>query len=95
MGNKNYSKKIFWGATDIVVNATNVWGAVRPLIVSRNKALMGSIDEAELTNKFPFVTDSNLYKPLIYVPKLCAPIIHKTISKLLWNSLCKITVSYF
>ena len=44
----------------MVVYAVNVWGAARPLVVSRNKALMGSIDEAELMNKFPFVTDTNL-----------------------------------
>ena len=49
----------------MVVNAANVWVAVRPLVVSKNKALIGSVDEAELTNKFPFVTDTNLYKPLI------------------------------
>ena len=67
----------------MVVNAANVWGVVRPLVVSRNKAVMGSIDEAELTNKFPFAIDSNLYKPLIWVPKLRALIIDKTISKLL------------
>ena len=45
--------------------------------------------------KFPFVTDTNLCKPLIWVPKLCVPIIDKTISKLLWNSLWKIAVAYF
>ena len=67
----------------MVVNAANVWVAVRPLVVSKNKALIGSVDEAELTNKFPFVTDTNLYKPLIWMPKSCATIIDKTISKLL------------
>ena len=35
-----------------------------------------------ITNKFPFVTDTNLYKTLIWVPSLCAPIINKTKSKL-------------
>ena len=49
----------------MVVNAANVWGTERPLVISRSKALMGSIDEPELTNKFLFVTDTNLYKPLI------------------------------
>ena len=83
MGNKNYSKQLFWGAVDVVVNAANVWGAVTPLVVSRNKALVGSINKADLTNKFPFVTDTNLYQSLIWVPQLCAPIIDKTISKLL------------
>ena len=67
----------------MVANAVNVWGAFRPLVVPSNKALTGSIEAAELTNKFPFVTDTNLYKSLIWVPKLCAPIINKTISKLL------------
>ena len=57
--------------------------AVRPLVVSRNKALLGPIDEAELTNKFPFVTGTNLYKPLIFVPKLCSPIIDKIVSQFL------------
>ena len=83
MGNKNDLEKLFWGAVDLVVNAVNVCGAVMPLLVSRNKVLMGSNDEAELTNKFPFVTDTNLYKPLIWMPKSCATIIDKTISKLL------------
>ena len=79
----------------MVVNAANVWGAERPLVMSRSKALMGSIDEPELTNKFLFVTDTNLYKSLIYVAKLCAPIIDKVILKLLYNNLCKIAVAYF
>ena len=78
----------------MVVNAANIWGALRPLVVSRNKALMGFSDKVELTNKYPFVTDTNLYNPLIWVPKLCATIMNKTISKLLWNSLCKIAVAY-
>ena len=60
-----------------------VWGVERPLLLSRNKVLMGSIDEVELTNMFPFVTDTNLYEPLIWVPKLCTFIIDKAISKLL------------
>ena len=68
---------------NVVVNPANVWGIVKLLVVSRNKAFMGSIGEAELTNAFSFVTDPNLYKTLIWVPKLCAPIIGKTISKLL------------
>ena len=59
LGNKNYSKKLFSGAVNVVVSAA-VWGILRPLVVSRNKSLVGSIDEAELTNKFPFVTDTNL-----------------------------------
>ena len=33
----------------MVVNAANVWVAVRPLLVFRNKALMGCIDEAVKT----------------------------------------------
>ena len=76
------------GAVDVVVNAANVWSAARPLVASRNKALMGSIDETELRNRFPFVTDTNLYKSLIWVSKLYAPIIEKTISKLFYNSCC-------
>ena len=76
------------------VNAANVWSGVRPLVVSRNKAAMGSLDEAELANKFPSVTNTNFYKSLIWVPKLCAPINHKTISKLLYNSLWEIAVTY-
>ena len=83
MGNKNYSKKLFWGAVDMVVNATNVFGAARPLVVSRNKVLMSFIDNAELKNKFPFFTDTSLTKSSIWVAKLCAPIIDKTRSKLL------------
>ena len=63
MGNKNYSKKIFWDAVDVGVNAANVWSGVRPLVVSRNKAAMGSLDEAELANKFPSVTKTTFYKP--------------------------------
>ena len=48
-----------------------------------------------ITNKFPFATDiTNLYRPWIWLPKLCAPIIDKTISKLLYNSLRKIAVAY-
>ena len=30
----------------MVVNAADVWRTARPLIVPRNKALVGSIDEA-------------------------------------------------
>ena len=37
----------------------------------------------QLTDNFTFVTDTNLYKPLIWVPQLCASIINKAISKLL------------
>ena len=48
----------------MVVNAANVWGVARLLLVSRNKAIMGSIDEAELTNEFPCVTDTTLYETL-------------------------------
>ena len=59
LGNKNYSKKLFSGAVNLVVSAA-VWGVLRPLVVSRSKSLVRSIDEAELTNKFPFVTDANL-----------------------------------
>ena len=32
----------------------------------RNKALMGYIDEAELTNKFPFVTTFNFGPQIVY-----------------------------
>ena len=78
---KNYPKELIWGAVNVVASAANVWGALRPLVVPSNKALMGSIEAAELTNKFPFVTDTNLYKSLIWMPKLCAPIFDKTISK--------------
>ena len=48
MGN-NYSKELFWGAVDVVVNAANIWGTVTPLVMSRNKAPVGSIDEAVKT----------------------------------------------
>ena len=39
------------------------------------------------------ITDSNLYKPLIWVYKSCATIINKTISKLLYYSIiCEYTI---
>ena len=49
LGNKNYSKKLFWGAVDVVVNAANVWSTVTALVVSRNKALAGFINKAAKT----------------------------------------------
>ena len=48
MGN-NYSKELFWGAVDVVLNAANIWGTVTHLVMSRNKAPVGSIDEAVKT----------------------------------------------
>ena len=43
------TKKLFWGAVHAVVNADDVYCTIRPLVVSRNKALVGSIDEAMKT----------------------------------------------
>ena len=39
LGNKDYSRKLFWAAVDVVVNASDGW----------NRALVGSIDEAAET----------------------------------------------
>ena len=50
-GRRTPPLKLFWGVVVGVVNVTNLWGAVRPLAVSRNKALMGSIDEVVKTFK--------------------------------------------
>ena len=47
--NKNYSKKLVLCAAYAVVNAADVHGVVRSLVVSRNKALMGSIVKAVKT----------------------------------------------
>ena len=49
LGDKNYSKKLFWGAVHAAVNADGVYCTIRPLVVSRNKGLVGSIDEAMKT----------------------------------------------
>ena len=71
LGNKNYSKELFWDAVDMVVMEL-MFGVLRCKAFRRvqEQSLIGSIDKAELTNKFPFVTDTDLYKPLIWVPKL-------------------------
>ena len=39
-------KNLFWGVVDAVTYTADVYVTVRPLVVSRNKALMGSIDKA-------------------------------------------------
>lgn len=44
-GNKDYSKNMFWAALAVDDNAVDVLGTVSPLAVSRNKALVSSIDE--------------------------------------------------
>ena len=46
LGNKDHSRKLFWAALAAVTNALDVWGTVSPLVVSRSKALVGSMDEA-------------------------------------------------
>ena len=38
---------------------------------------------SQLTNEFLFVTDTDLYMPLIWVSKLCVPLISEAVSKLL------------
>ena len=47
--NKEYSEKLFWGTEDVIVNTADIWGTVRPLLVSRNKAVLGSVDEVAET----------------------------------------------
>ena len=43
---------MFWGAVEAIVNAADVQGTERPLVVSRNKALVRSVDEDVITNEF-------------------------------------------
>ena len=45
LGNKDYSAKLFWVAVAININAGVVKGTVSPLVKTRNKTLMGSMDE--------------------------------------------------
>ena len=46
LGNKDYSAKLFWVAVAINVNAGVVKGTVSPLVKTRNKTLMGSMDKS-------------------------------------------------
>ena len=67
-----------------------VWWDFPPSSSQENPAIMQLFFLLLTTHKFPFVTDTLIYKPLIWLP-----IIDKTISKLLYNSLWKIAVAYF
>ena len=67
-----------------------VWWDFPPSSSKENPAIMQLFFLLLTTHKFPFVTDTLIYKPLIWLP-----IIDKTISKLLYNSLWKIAVAYF
>ena len=49
MGNKGYSKKLFWNAIDVLINTADVLDTAKPLVVSRHKAIVGSIDDAVKT----------------------------------------------
>ena len=67
-----------------------VWWDFSPSSSKENPAITQLFFLLLTTHKFPFVTDTLIYKPLIWLP-----IIDKTISKLLYNSLWKIAVAYF
>ena len=45
LGNKDYSRKLFQVVITFNVNADEVRDTVRPLVESRNKAFVGSMDE--------------------------------------------------
>ena len=45
LGHKDYSRKLFWAVVVVVDNTSDVWDIVSPLVVSRNKVLVGSMDE--------------------------------------------------
>ena len=45
LGHKDYSRKLFWAVVVVVDNTSDVWVIVSPLVVSRNKVLVGSMDE--------------------------------------------------
>ena len=67
-----------------------VWWDFSPSSSKENPAITQLFFLLLTTHKFPFVIDTLIYKPLIWLP-----IIDKTISKLLYNSLWKIAVAYF
>ena len=67
-----------------------VWWDFPPSSSQENPAIMQLFFLLLTTHKFPFVTDTLIYKPLIWLP-----IIDKTISKLFYNSFWKIAVAYF
>ena len=49
LGNKDYSRKLLWVVVSVNVNSDDVRGTASPLIKSRNKALVGSMNEFEKT----------------------------------------------
>ena len=67
-----------------------VWWDFSPSSSKENPAITQLFFLLLTTHKFPFVTDTLIYKPLIWLP-----IIDKTISKLFYNSFWKIAVAYF
>ena len=40
------SRKLFWAAVAVVVHAADVWGNLSPMVVSRKKYFVGSMNEA-------------------------------------------------
>ena len=36
---------MFWAALGVIDNAADIWGSVCPLVVSRNKTIVGSIEK--------------------------------------------------
>ena len=49
LGNKDYSRKLLWVVVSVNVNSDDVRGTASALIKSRNKALVGSMNEFEKT----------------------------------------------
>ena len=49
LGNKDYSRKLFWAVVTVNFNAEEVRGTVSHLVESRNKSLVGSMDESPET----------------------------------------------
>ena len=49
LGKKDYSRKLYWVAVTVNVNADEVKGTVSTLVDSRNKVLMGSTEESPET----------------------------------------------
>ena len=47
--NRDYSRKLFWVVTTININAYEDRGTANSLVESRNKALVGSMDESRET----------------------------------------------
>ena len=43
--NKDYTIKLFWTALAVAVNADDIRGSASRLAVSRNKALVGSMEQ--------------------------------------------------